>query len=61
MAEIFDNPIISHVERYGMPDEKVLVCEICGEETDELAYDFYGDVVGCRECIKFRDAWEIDV
>lgn len=37
---------------------QIPVCPMCGEETDELVLDRYGDVCGCRECISFVSAWD---
>jgi hypothetical protein len=41
-------------------EERIPVCPVCGETCSEWVKDFNGDIVGCRECIKFVDAWEED-
>lgn len=61
MREQYENPIISQVEREGMPEygeEKT--CPICGKNSDEWCENMYGEVVGCRECVRFREVWEYD-
>lgn len=64
MRRDYDNPIISRTEREGMPDggeEEEKRCPVCGRLSDEFALDEDGDVVGCRECIFWKDAYEIDI
>ena len=39
-------------------DYKVPRCPICGEETDTLYKNIYGETVGCDVCIRTVDAWE---
>ena len=34
------------------------ICPICGAETDTFKRDYFGDIVGCDECIKEVDAWD---
>lgn len=54
-----ENPLISRTEREGMPDYgDERKCPICGKITDEIAENMYGEVVGCSECIRFREIWE---
>ena len=46
-------------ERPAEPkDYKVPRCPICGEETDTLYKNIYGETVGCDGCIRTVDAWE---
>ena len=46
-------------ERLAEPkDYKVPRCPICGEETDTLYKNIYGETVGCDVCIRTVDAWE---
>lgn len=33
-------------------------CPVCGDETDTLYKDKYGDIVGCDNCVTTKDAWE---
>ena len=33
-------------------------CPVCGEETDTLYKNIYGETVGCDVCIRTVDAWE---
>lgn len=55
-----ENSIVTQIMRDGMPGEdRPCLCDICKQETDELAVNMYGEVVGCRECITFREPWEI--
>jgi len=34
------------------------LCPICGEETDTVYKDYFGNIVGCDMCVKAYDAWE---
>jgi hypothetical protein len=46
-------------ERPAEPkDYKVPRCPVCGEETDTLYKNIYGETVGCDVCIRTVDAWE---
>jgi hypothetical protein len=46
-------------ERPSEPkDYKVPRCPVCGEETDTLYKNIYGEPVGCDVCIRTVDAWE---
>lgn len=46
-------------ERPAEPkDYKVPRCPVCGEETDTLYKNTYGEIVGCDGCIQTVDAWE---
>ncbi len=61
MDRDLENSIIKQVERDGMASERedIYYCPVCGAETDEYAYDQAGECVGCRECVSFREPWEI--
>lgn len=37
---------------------KVPRCPVCGEETDTLYKNIYGETVGCDGCIRTVDAWD---
>ena len=39
-------------------DYKATRCPVCGEETDTLYKNIYGEIVGCDVCIRTVDAWE---
>ena len=34
-------------------------CPACGAETDRLYMDKWGNIVGCPECVKEVDAWDM--
>ena len=34
-------------------------CPVCGAETDRIYQDRWGNIVGCPECIKEVDAWDM--
>ena len=56
-----DDPIISSLERTGLPprnDGRVPRCPCCGEECETLYRNPEGDVVGCENCLTAYDAWE---
>lgn len=33
-------------------------CPMCGEETDFLYRDRYGDIFGCTECVELISSWQ---
>lgn len=33
-------------------------CPVCMAETDTFKRDYWGDIVGCDECIEDVDAWD---
>lgn len=33
-------------------------CPVCMAETDTFKRDYWGDIVGCDECITDVDAWD---
>ena len=43
---------------HGEPDYPH--CPICGSETDEIYVDEAGDIFGCSECVKIKNAWECE-
>lgn len=56
-----DHPMIQNMERTGYPDDKepeYPICPVCGEETDTVYRNQTGEIVGCSECLRSRDAWE---
>ena len=61
MFTVPDHPIVRNMETTGYPDgrePKVPICPVCGKETDTF-YKHKGEVVGCGECIRSVDAWEV--
>lgn len=58
MEQIPDAPWIRDAEMNGYPSEPLPKCPICGEETDTYYVDMAGDVVGCDNCVKAKDAWD---
>lgn len=43
-------------------DEKTYKCPICGHEIgggDDLFISKDGDVIGCDECVRRKEAWEV--
>ena len=38
---------------------KFPICPECGADVDELYKDRCGDIVGCENCVKRVDAWEV--
>ena len=40
------------------PEPTPPICPICGAETDTFKKDYYGDIIGCDECVKDVDAWD---
>jgi len=39
--------------------DAVPVCPICEEQCEELYYDRAGEICGCENCMKTRNAWEV--
>ena len=56
--QIPDAPWIRDAELNGVPEDDPVHCPICGEECDTIIYDRYGEIVGCNQCIRERDAYE---
>lgn len=56
-----ENSMITKIMREGMPDNRdLLVCPMCNAEVDELAFNQDGEIIGCRECIEWKEAWEVE-
>lgn len=57
-----DHPVIRNMEMYGVPDpnepEIHPVCPICGAEDVDEFYLHDGEIVGCSECIRCKDAYD---
>ena len=63
MVQIPDDPIIAHLERYGVPpgiDDREPICPVCGSECSTIYKDACNEIVGCDECISTHDAVDID-
>ena len=63
MVLIPDDPIIAHLERYGVPpgiDDKAPICPVCGSECSTIYKNACNEIVGCDECISTHDAVDID-
>lgn len=41
------------------PPYQVPECSVCGAETDRIYQDKWGNIVGCPECVKEVDAWDM--
>ena len=58
-----DHPVIRNMERTGYPDGKEPEyprCPICGEECETIYKSKDYDIVGCDECIRSIDAWDVE-
>lgn len=44
----------------GLKPEAAPLCPICGAECSTVYVGYYGDIVGCDECIGTGDAWDCD-
>lgn len=62
MCNIPDHPVIRNLEQTGYPDgrkdDEQPICPVCGRETDTY-YKQDGEIIGCGECIRRIDAWEV--
>ena len=43
----------------GCREDTQYYCPICGEEVDAVYVSADGDVVGCDNCVSYKDAWEV--
>lgn len=41
-------------------DPEYPICPICGEECETIYRNSDYEIVGCDECMKTEDAWEVD-
>lgn len=61
MELIPDDPIVSSLLRTGSPpweSQTAPICPVCGAECETIYRDALGQIVGCEECIEWKDAWE---
>lgn len=61
MYDIPDHPIIRNLERTGYPwwgEVEYPHCPVCGEECEDV-YQANGEVLGCDECVRVCNAWEV--
>ncbi len=58
MIEIKDAPWIREAEQNGMPDVPDYACPVCGAENPDSYFIRDGEILGCSDCVKIRDAWE---
>ena len=56
-----ENSVITRTMRDGIDNEaeEPRYCPICGEEADELAVNPEGEIIGCRECVEWKRAWDV--
>lgn len=62
MWSLPDCPTIRNCEETGYPDrreDKEPTCPICGGGCDTIYKNNEGDIVGCNDCIKSVEAWEV--
>ena len=45
-------------EGCGLCEPEPSKCPICGAECETVYKDYYGDIIGCNECVKEVDAWQ---
>lgn len=60
MIQIPDDPIVAHMERYGVPpwlDDEQPHCPCCGAECNTI-YKADSEIVGCDVCLIAGDAWD---
>lgn len=54
-----DHPVIHNLEMTGYPDGREPICPICPfckEECEYIYFDLGGDIVGCDNCLKEKEA-----
>ena len=56
-----EHPQIENAWKTGYPsgEPKWPVCPVCGAETDSFCARRDGEIVGCDECIRLVNAWEV--
>lgn len=62
MYDLPDHPSIRNTEQTGYPDRRKddePFCPMCGDRCDTIYKNRYGEIIGCDECIKAIDAWEV--
>lgn len=42
-----------------LPETPLPRCPVCGAETDTFCRGKHMDIVGCDECVRAVDAWEL--
>ena len=58
-SDLPDHPVIRRAEIDGYPDAGSAHCPICGKECETIYYDKGGLLVGCGECIRIKDAYDV--
>ena len=60
--EQIEHPEITRTMETGYPhgEPDYPHCPVCGAEIDEVYADADGDIIGCEECIKIKNAWECE-
>lgn len=62
LYEVPDHPTIRNLELSGYPDGKVPkepICPICGSGCEVIYRDREREIVGCENCVKEIDAWDV--
>lgn len=62
MNDLPDHPVVRNMENTGYPDGKAPEyprCPVCWEECETIYRDAGLEIVGCENCISFRDAWDV--
>lgn len=57
-----DHPVIRNMERTGYPDGQEPDsphCPICGKECETIYRYQNGDILGCDECLRIDDAYDV--
>lgn len=57
------HPVITSMERWGEPDGYLseVLCPVCGAEAESFYVDRRGDVLGCEDCVKIREAFNVEL
>lgn len=61
MTDLPDAPWIRDAEINGMPEDPPPLCPVCGEEAEDYYIDLAGDIIGCENCVRRKDAYEYKI
>jgi hypothetical protein len=62
MNNLADAPDIRNCMQTGYPDRRKddePICPMCGDRCDTIYKNREGEIVGCDECLKAIDSWEV--
>lgn len=58
MTIVPDAPWVREAMMFGVIEAPEVKCPVCGEEAEEVFVDREGEIVGCPNCVKVRNAYD---